>query len=38
MTPVGVENITIKLAVLKNPPNYSENVFLALQEVISVQD
>ena len=38
MTPGGVEIVTIELAILKNSHNYSKNVFLALQEVILVQD
>ena len=38
MTPGGVENVTIELAVLKNPYFDAENVFLALLEVILVQD
>ena len=38
MTPGGVKNVTIELADLKNPHIDPENVFLALQEVILVQD
>ena len=38
MTSSGVENITIELAVLKNPHFDPENMFLVLLEVILVQD
>ena len=38
MTPVGVENVTIEPAVLKNPHLDPENMFLALLEVILAQD
>ena len=38
MTPSGVENVTIKLTVLKNTHFDPKNVFLALLEVILVQD
>ena len=37
MTPGGVENVTIELAVLKNPHLDPDNMFLALLEVILVQ-
>ena len=36
MTPDGVENVTIELAVLKTPHLDPENMFLALLEVILV--
>ena len=38
MTPDGVENVTIELTVLINPHFNPKNVFLALLEVILVQD
>ena len=38
MTPGGVENVTIELAVLKKPHLDAENMFLALLEVILAQD
>ena len=38
MTPGGVENVTIELSVLKNPHFDPENMFLALLEVVLVQD
>ena len=34
MTPSGVENVTIELAVLKNPYFDPENLFLALLEAV----
>ena len=38
VTPDGVENVTIELAVLKTPHLDPENMFLALLEVILAQD
>ena len=38
MTPAGFENVTIELTVLKKPHFDPKNVFLALLEVILVQD
>ena len=34
MTPSGVENVSIELAVLKNPHFDPENMFLALLEAV----